>query len=101
MKVFATIRHSKGAEDVGVTINPTTLIIFGNPKVGAPLMACTQMVGIDLPQKALITQDEEGKVMLTYNDPAYLKERHEIRGCDAVLEKVRKALANFAKAATN
>ena len=101
MKVFATIPHSEGAEGVGVTINPTTLIIFGNPKVGAPLMACAQMVGIDLPQKALITQDEEGKVMLTYNDPAYLKERHEITGCDAILEKVSKALANFAKAATN
>ena len=101
IKFFATIPHSKGAESAGVTIKPTTLVIFGNPKVGAPLLACTQMVGIDLPQKALITQDEEGKVILTYNDPAYLKERHEIAGCDAVLEKVSKALANFAKAATN
>ena len=100
MKIFATIPHSKGAASVDVNINPTTLVIFGNPKVGAPLMACTQMVGIDLPQKALITEDSEGKVTLTYNDPAYLKDRHEIEGCDKVLGKVSKALANFAKAAT-
>ncbi len=100
MKIFATIPHSKGAASVDINIKPTTLVIFGNPKVGAPLMACTQMVGIDLPQKALITEDNEGKVIFTYNDPAYLKERHEIEGCDKVLEKVSKALANFAKAAT-
>ena len=100
MKIFTTIPHSKGAKSVGVDINPSTLVIFGNPKVGAPLMACTQMVGLDLPQKALITEDSEGKVSLTYNDPDYLKQRHEITGCDAVLEKVSKALSNFAKTAT-
>lgn len=100
MTIFASIPHSEGAKSVGVDINPSTLIIFGNPKVGAPLMACTQMVGIDLPQKALITEDDAGKVTLTYNEPGYLKERHEIAGCDTVLEKVSKALAAFAKAAT-
>lgn len=100
MKIFATIPHSQGAANVDISIHPTTLVIFGNPKVGAPLMACAQMVGIDLPQKSLITEDSEGKVTLTYNDPAYLKERHEIEGCDKVLEKVSKAMANFAKAAT-
>ena len=100
MKVFATIPHSKGAQSAGVDIKPTTLVIFGNPKVGAPLMACTQMVGIDLPQKALITEDDQGKVTFTYNDPAYLKERHEIEGCDEVLERVTSALQGFAKAAT-
>lgn len=100
MNIFATIPHSIGAAKVGVSLNPTTLVIFGNPKVGAPLMACAQMVAIDLPQKALVTADSEGNVTLTYNDPAYLKERHEIEGCDKVLDKVSKALANFAKAAT-
>jgi len=100
MKVFATIPHSEGAKSAGVDIKPTTLVIFGNPKVGAPLMACTQMVGIDLPQKALITEDDQGKVTFTYNDPAYLKERHEIEGCDEVLKKVTKALQGFARAAT-
>ena len=100
MKVFATIPHSTGAASVGVDINPTTLVIFGNPKVGAPLMACAQQVGIDLPQKALITEVSSGAVSLTYNDPMYLKERHAIKGCDPVLEKVAQALDKFAKAAT-
>jgi uncharacterized protein (DUF302 family) len=81
-------------------LRPTELVIFGNPKVGAPLMQCSQTVAIDLPQKALIWQDESGQVWLTYNDPQYLAKRHEIGGCKAVLDKVRNALKNFAKTAT-
>jgi len=99
MKIFATIAHSQGAKGVGVDLAPTTLVIFGNPKVGAPLMACQRSVGIDLPQKALITEND-GKVSLSYNDPGYLAKRHNISGCDKVLDKVSKALAAFAKAAT-
>ncbi len=76
------------------------LLIFGNPKVGAPLMQCSQTVAIDLPQKALIWQDESGQVWLSYNDPVYLATRHEIDDCKAVLDKVKTALKNFAKAAT-
>ena len=100
MIVFLRIDHSEGARKVGKKLRPTELIIFGNPKVGAPLMQCSQTVAIDLPQKALIWQDETGQVWLTYNDPQYLAKRHEIGGCKAVLDKVRNALKNFAKAAT-
>jgi len=57
-------------------------------------------VAVDLPQKALIREDEEGQVWFGYNDPAYLKGRHGIEGCDEVLGKVNNALANFAEAAT-
>ena len=77
MKVFASIPHSKGAASVGVELNPTTLIVFGNPKAGAPLMACQQSVGIDLPQKALVTEDAKGMVWLSYNKPSYLAKRHK------------------------
>lgn len=100
MKIFARINHAKGAASVGKTLAPTELLIFGNPKVGTPLMECARTVGIDLPQKALIWQDDEGKVWLVYNDPLYLKSRHQINGCDKVLGKVSNALSNFAKAAT-
>ena len=82
------------------TPRPTQLVIFGNPKVGAPLMQCAQSVAIDLPQKALITQDAQGRVWLSYNDPAYLRQRHHIEGCKPVLAKVSGALAKFARAAT-
>ena len=100
MSVFLRIDHSEGARKVGEKLRPTELVIFGNPKVGAPLMQCAQTVAIDLPQKALIWQDESGQVWLTYNDPQYLAGRHKIGGCEAVLDKVRNALTNFAKAAT-
>ena len=100
MTVFLRINHSEGARKVGKKLRPTELVIFGNPKVGAPLMQCSQTVAIDLPQKALIWQDESGQVWLTYNDPQHLAMRHKIDGCKAVLSKVQNALKNFAKAAT-
>jgi len=101
MKIFARINHAAGAATVGKQLPPTELVIFGNPKVGAPLMQCARSTGIDLPQKALIWQDEQGNTWFSYNDPQYLKSRHKIEGCDPVLGKVSKALGNFAAAATS
>ncbi len=100
MTLFNRIDHAAGAKSVGRQLRPTELVIFGNPKVGSPLMACQQTVGIDLPQKALIWQDESGQTWFTYNSPAYLKSRHHLEGCDEVIAKVSQALENFAKAAT-
>jgi uncharacterized protein (DUF302 family) len=100
MTIMNRISHSDGAAGVDLALRPTEIVIFGNPKVGTPLMQCSQSVAIDLPQKALIWEDESGQVWLGYNDPAYLKQRHGIKGCDAVLEKVSGALNNFANAAT-
>jgi uncharacterized protein (DUF302 family) len=100
MNVFNRINHAQGAQKIGKELRPTELIIFGNPKVGTPLMQCRQSVALDLPQKALIWQDAEGQVWLSYNDPDYLVERHGIEGCGEVIKKVRGALGKFAKAAT-
>lgn len=100
MTVMARINHQQGAEKAGLELPPTEVVIFGNPKVGTPLMQCARSVAIDLPQKALIWEDSDGDTWLGYNDPEYLKSRHGIEGCDEVLEKVKGALASFAKAAT-
>ena len=100
MTVFIRIDHAAGAQKVGKTLRPTELVIFGNPKVGTPLMQCSQSVAIDLPQKALIWEDEKGQVWLSYNDPHYLAERHGLTGCAEVIKKMENALSNFAKAAT-
>jgi uncharacterized protein (DUF302 family) len=100
MTVFIRINHAEGAQNVGEKLRPTELLIFGNPKVGTPLIQCSQTVAIDLPQKALVWQDEVGQVWLSYNDPAYLARRHGITECDDVLKKVEKALRNFAHTAT-
>lgn len=99
MTLFARINHSAGAQKVGVELRPTELLIFGNPKVGSPIMACAQSVAIDLPQKMLIWEDANGDTWLGYNDPAYLKSRHSIEGCDGVLKKVTGALKAFSSAA--
>ena len=100
MNVFIRINHAQGAQKIGKELRPTELIIFGNPKVGTPLMQCAQSVAIDLPQKALIWQDAQNQVWLSYNDPNYLVERHGIEGCGEVIKKVKGALGKFAKAAT-
>ena len=100
MTVFGRINHAAGAQKVGENLRPTELIIFGNPKVGTPLMQCRQGVAIDLPQKALIWEDDKGQVWLSYNDPKYLAERHGITECAEVIKKIENALSNFAKAAT-
>ena len=100
MTVFIRINHAEGAQKVGKKVRPTELIIFGNPKVGTPLMQCGQSVAIDLPQKALIWQDETGQVWLSYNDPKYLASRHSITECNEVIMKIEKALGNFARMAT-
>ncbi len=101
MRIVARINHAAGAASVDMKLNPTELLIFGNPKVGTPLMQCEQTVAIDLPQKMLIWEDESGAVWLTYNDPQYLAERHNIQGCEENIRNVAGALTNFAKAATS
>jgi uncharacterized protein (DUF302 family) len=100
MTLFKRISHADGAAKVGVELGPTELVIFGNPAVGAPLMRCGQIAGLDLPQKALVYEDAAGVVWFAYNDPNYIVQRHDITGCDEVVDKIAKALHNFSQAAT-
>ena len=100
MTIFKRVSHSDGAARVGLELRPTELMIFGNPKVGTPLMQCQQLAALDLPQKALVYEDENGQVWFAYNDPEYIASRHNVSGCDEVLNKISNALANFSKAAT-
>jgi len=99
MTVFVRINHAAGAKKAGMTLPPTEQIIFGNPKIGTPLMLCSRSIAIDLPQKALIWQDNAGDTWISYNDPQYLKLRHNTQGCDEVLKKVAGALGKFANKA--
>jgi uncharacterized protein (DUF302 family) len=98
LNVFARIDHAAGAAKVGKTLRPTELLIFGNPQGGTPMMECAQTAGIDLPLKALVWTDAAGKVMLSYNDPAYLAKRHGAASCP-VVENLTKALGGIAQAA--
>jgi len=100
MTIFKRVSHSDGAAKVGLELRPTQLLIFGNPGVGTPLMQCQQLAALDLPQKALVYEDDDGQVWLAYNDPKYIADRHNITGCDDVVSKISSALFNFSMAAT-
>jgi uncharacterized protein (DUF302 family) len=78
LQMFALIDHSGEAAKVGLNMRPTKVLIFGSPKGGTPLMVASPSLAIDLPMKALVAEDESGKVWLTYNSPDYLKERHNV-----------------------
>lgn len=78
VQVFAVIDHSGEAEKVGLKMPPTKVIVFGSPKAGTPLMVAAPSLAIDLPLKALVAQEANGKVWVTYNDPEYLRDRHGV-----------------------
>ena len=98
LNVFARIDHAAGAAKVGKTLQPTAVLIFGNPQGGTPFMACGQSVGIDLPLKALVWQDEASQVWVGYNDPAWIAQRHGVASC-AVVPNLQKALQGLTAAA--
>jgi uncharacterized protein (DUF302 family) len=81
--VFAQIDHAAGAASVGLSLRPTTVVVFGNPVAGTPLMQAAQTAGIDLPLKILVWQDARGGVRVSYNDPAWIAARHGL-AADAV-----------------
>ena len=98
LNVFARIDHAAGATKIGRKLRATEVLIFGNPQGGTPLMECAQSAGIDLPLKALVWQDEAGKVWVGYNDPAYLAARHGAASCPAAAG-LAKALASLVQEA--
>ena len=101
LTIFARINHSENASNVNLDLAPTEVVIFGNPKVGTPLMQCSKTVAIDLPQKALFWEDNKGQVWLSYNNPEALKERHGIKGCDQLVTKISHVLGKLSEAATS
>ena len=100
LTLFARIDHSANAQKAGEQLPPTQLLIFGNPKVGTPLMNCAATTAIDLPQKLLILEAENKQTQIVYNDPNYLQQRHNITGCDEVLTKVSGVLQSLTETAT-
>jgi len=76
--IFAVIDQRKEAEKVGLNLRQTQLIVFGDPKTGTPLMNASPSLAIDLPLKALIWEDADGKVQVSYNSPKYLQSRHAL-----------------------
>jgi len=101
MTVFARIDHAAGAAEVGLTLRPTELIIFGNARGGTPLMQAVQTVGIDLPLKALVWEDAAGTTWLSYNEPGWIAQRHSVANAKQVVSKMTAALSAMSRKAAN
>lgn len=95
-RIFARVNHAAGAKSVGMTLAPTELLIFGKPKGGTALMQSARTVGVDLPLKFLVWEDDKGDVMIGWNDPAWVTARHGIADRMPVVKKLTGALRKFA-----
>jgi uncharacterized protein (DUF302 family) len=76
VKLFTVVDHSGEAAAAGIEMHPTKLLIFGSPKAGTPVMLATPTAALDLPLKILVAEGADGKVLLSWNDPEWLQQRH-------------------------
>jgi uncharacterized protein (DUF302 family) len=100
IELFAHIDHAAAAKQVGLSLRPTQLLIFGNPQAGTPLMQSQQTIGLDLPLRVLVWEDAAGKVWLTYRRAEVIAQHHHLTGRDEAVKGMDTGLAALAKAAT-
>jgi uncharacterized protein (DUF302 family) len=101
IQLFADIDHAAAAKRVGLPLRPTRVLIFGNPQAGTPLMQSQQTIGLDLPLRVLVWEDETGKVWLTYHRLEFLAQRHHVLDRDEAVKALGAGLAAIARAATS
>ena len=99
IELFAHVDHAAGAEKVGLSLRPTQVLIFGNPKAGTPLMQSRQSIGLDLPLRVLVWEDEEGKPWLTYRRVEELARRHHVTDSGEAVKALDAGLDGLARAA--
>ncbi len=99
MAVMARVDHAAAAKSVGLELGPTEVLMFGSPSAGTPLMQARQTVGIDLPLKTLVWQDEAGQTFVGYNDPQWIAARHGLTA-DSVVGRMTAVLDAIAREAT-
>jgi uncharacterized protein (DUF302 family) len=100
IQMFCHIDHAAAARKAGLSLRPTQVLIFGNPKAGTPLMQSQQTIGLDLPLRVLVWEDEAGKVWLTYRHVAVLARRHQLTSHDETVKALDDGLGALARAAT-
>jgi uncharacterized protein (DUF302 family) len=101
IQLFADIDHAAAAKQVGLPLRPTRVLIFGNPQAGTPLMQSRQTIGLDLPLRVLVWEDEAGKVWLTYHHLEILAQRHHVLDHAEAVKGLDAGLAALARAATS
>ena len=100
IQLFAHIDHAGGAKQIGLSLRPTQVLIFGNPQAGTPLMQSQQTIGLDLPLRVLVWEDEAGNIWLTYRPPELLAQRHHVVGRDEAVKALDTGVQALARAAT-
>lgn len=100
LNIVAELDHKANAATVDLKINPTKVILFGNPKLGTPLIKNAQIIGLDLPQKMLVWEDDEGIVRVSYNDPKHVTLRYGFNDNEEVLDTIAVALDSISDKAT-
>ena len=96
--VFVHIDHAAAAKKVGLTLRSTQVLIFGNPQAGTPLMQSQQTIGLDLPLRVLIWEDDAGTVWLTYRKPSVLAREHGVTGQEQAVKALDNGLSALARA---
>ena len=100
LQIFSEIDHFENAQEINLGLRPTRLIIFGNPKIGTPIMQEKEKIALEFPVKFLVWRDEAGVVKISYNDPAFLAKRFKLTNNIPQLETMKKALKNLSKKAS-
>jgi uncharacterized protein (DUF302 family) len=100
IELFVQIDHAAAARKVGLSLRPTQVLIFGNPKAGTPLMQSQQTIGLDLPLRALVWEDAAGKVWLNYHRVEDVARQHRVTGHDETVKSLVDGLAALMRAAT-
>lgn len=98
-KVFARVDHAAGAKSIDAELAPMTLVMFGNPKLGTPILQAAPQAGIDLPIRVLVW-DDNGQTKIGYLEPAALKARYNVEGADKSFEMMTGALGKLTDAAS-
>jgi uncharacterized protein (DUF302 family) len=89
------VDHAKAAASINEELRPTTMIMFGNPKVGTPAMQAEQLSGLDLPLRVLIFENADGTVTVAYHDPAELSQDYGIPANAKVIQTMTGALGKL------
>ena len=82
--VFATFDHAQNAEEVGLNLRPTTVVVFGAPQVGTALMQANQRVSIELPLRLSVWEDEAGRTWLAFPRMSALAARYDLGNLPAI-----------------
>ncbi|MGB3802169.1 MAG: DUF302 domain-containing protein [Lewinella sp.] len=98
ISIVAEVDHARNASTTGASLRATRVVMFGNPALGTPLMQVNPQAGLDLPQKMLVYLEDDDDVIVAYNTPEYLANRHGL-GSAATLGQIGTALRNLATSA--